>query len=78
MVRIKSGTPLDKALYAFAAELGDAAADEAIAPLILASRFGGSDLQGLLATAAASTRDQIALWQRTEVPGPNPAVTCAS
>jgi hypothetical protein len=26
-----------------------------------------SDLQSLLATAAASTRDQIALWQRTEV-----------
>ena len=48
-------------------ELGDAAVDEAIAPLILASRFGGSDLQSLLATAAANTRDQIALWQRTEV-----------
>jgi Flp pilus assembly protein TadB len=67
VVRIKSGTPLDKALYAFASELGDAAVDEAIAPLILAARFGGSDLQSLLATAAASTRDQIALWQRTEV-----------
>jgi hypothetical protein len=67
VLRIKSGTPLDKALHAFAAELGDAAVDEAIAPLILASRFGGSDLQGLLATAAANTRDQIALWQRTEV-----------
>jgi tight adherence protein B len=67
VVRIKSGTPLDKALYAFAAELGDAAADEAIAPLILAGRFGGSDLQNLLGTAAANTRDQIALWQRTEV-----------
>jgi hypothetical protein len=67
VVRIKSGTALDKALYAFAAELGDAAVDEAIAPLILASRFGGSDLQGLLATAATNTRDQIALWQRTEV-----------
>jgi hypothetical protein len=67
VLRIKSGTPLDKALHAFAAELGDAAVDEAIAPLILASRFGGSDLQGLIATAAANTRDQIALWQRTEV-----------
>jgi hypothetical protein len=33
----------------------------------LASRFGGSDLQSLLATAAANTRDQIALWQRTEI-----------
>jgi tight adherence protein B len=67
VLRIRGGTPLDKALYAFAAELGDAAADEAIAPLILASRFGGSDLQNLLGTAAANTRDQIALWQRTEV-----------
>ena len=53
--------------YTFAGELGDAAVDEAIAPLILASRFGGSDLQSLLATAAANTRDQIALWQRTEI-----------
>ena len=59
--------PLDAALYTFAGELGDAAVDEAIAPLILASRFGGSDLQSLLATAAANTRDQIALWQRTEI-----------
>ena len=67
VARIESGTPLDKALYAFAQELDDAAVDEAIAPLILASRFGGSDLQHLLATAAANTRDQIALWQRTEV-----------
>jgi len=67
VARIESGTPLDKALYAFARELDDAAVDEAIAPLILASRFGGSDLQHLLATAAANTRDQIALWQRTEV-----------
>jgi len=67
VARIESGTPLDKALYAFAQELGDAAIDEAIAPLILASRFGGSDLQHLLAAAAANTRDQIALWQRTEV-----------
>jgi Flp pilus assembly protein TadB len=65
--RIESGTPLDQALYAFAQELGDAAVDEAIAPLILASRFGGSDLQHLLGSAAANTRDQIALWQRTEV-----------
>ena len=63
----RAAPPLDKALYAFAQELGDAAVDEAIAPLILASRFGGSDLQHLLATAAANTRDQIALWQRTEV-----------
>jgi Flp pilus assembly protein TadB len=67
VARIQSGTALDKALYAFAQELGDAAVDEAIAPLILASRFGGSDLQHLLTTAAANTRDQIALWQRTEV-----------
>jgi Flp pilus assembly protein TadB len=67
VARIKSGTPLDKALYCFAAELGDAAVDEAVAPLILASRFGGSDLQHLLDRAAADTRDQIALWQRTEV-----------
>jgi len=67
VARIESGIALDKALYAFAQELGDAAVDEAIAPLILASRFGGSDLQHLLATAAANTRDQIALWQRTEV-----------
>jgi len=67
VVRIKGGTPLDAALCAFAQELGDAAVDEAIAPLILASRFGGSNLQGLLATAATNTRDQIALWQRTEV-----------
>ena len=67
VARIKSGMPLDQALHAFALELGDAAVDEAIAPLILASRFGGSDLQSLLATAAANTRDQIAVWQRTEV-----------
>jgi len=67
VARIKSGVPLDQALHAFALELGDAAVDEAIAPLILASRFGGSDLQSLLATAAANTRDQIAVWQRTEV-----------
>jgi Flp pilus assembly protein TadB len=67
VIRIKSGIPLDAALFTFAGELGDAAVDEAIAPLILASRFGGSDLQSLLATAAANTRDQIALWQRTEI-----------
>jgi tight adherence protein B len=67
VVRIKSGIPLDTALLTFAGELGDAAVDEAIAPLILASRFGGSDLQGLLATAATNTRDQIALWQRIEI-----------
>jgi len=67
VARIESGTALDKALVAFAQELDDAAVDEAIAPLILASRFGGSDLQHLLATAAANARDQVALWQRTEV-----------
>jgi tight adherence protein B len=67
VARIESGTALDKALVAFAQELDDAAVDEAIAPIVLASRFGGSDLQHLLATAAANTRDQIALWQRTEV-----------
>lgn len=67
VVRIKSGVALDAALYAFAGELGDAAVDEAVAPLILASRFGGSDLQCLLATAAGNTRDQIALWQRIEI-----------
>jgi Flp pilus assembly protein TadB len=67
VVRIKSGVALDAALYTFADELGDAAVDEATAPLILASRFGGSDLQSLLATAAANTRDQIALWQRIEI-----------
>jgi Flp pilus assembly protein TadB len=67
IVRLKSGSALDGALYAFAAELDDAAADEAIAPLILAARFGGSDLGHLLASAAANTREQIALWQRTEV-----------
>lgn len=67
VVRIKGGVALDDALYTFANELGDAAVDEAVAPLILASRFGGSDLQSLLATAAANTRDQIALWQRIEI-----------
>jgi len=67
VARIENGTPLDKALVAFAQELDDAAVDEAIAPLILASRFGGSDLRHLVATAAANTRDQIELWQRTEV-----------
>ncbi len=67
VVRIKGGVALDAALYTFADELGDAAVDEAVAPLILASRFGGSDLQSLLATAAANTRDQIALWQRIEI-----------
>ena len=67
VVRIKGGVALDAALHTFADELGDAAVDEAVAPLILASRFGGSDLQGLLATAATNTRDQIAVWQRTEV-----------
>jgi tight adherence protein B len=67
VVRIKSGISLDAALYTFAGELADAAVDEAIAPIILASRFGGSDLQSLLATAAANTRAQIALWQRTEI-----------
>ena len=61
IVRIKTGAALDTALYAFADELGDAAADEAIAPLILAARFGGSDLGGLLASAATSTRADRAL-----------------
>ncbi len=74
IVRIKTGTALDTALYAFADELGDAAADEAIAPLILAARFGGSDLGGLLASAATSTREQIALWQRTEVARSKPRI----
>jgi Flp pilus assembly protein TadB len=67
VVRIKSGVPLDQAFAALAGELADASADDAIAPLILASRFGGADLQNLLATAAAATRDQLALVQRTEV-----------
>lgn len=67
VVRIKSGTPLDRAFAALASELADASADEAIAPLILASRFGGTDLQNLLGTAAANTREQLALVQRTEV-----------
>ena len=67
VLRIKSGTPLDQAFAALASELADAAADEAIAPLILAGRFGGTDLQNLLGTAAANTRDQLALVQRTEV-----------
>jgi Flp pilus assembly protein TadB len=67
VIRIKSGTPLDKAFAALAAELADASADEAIAPLILAARFGGADLQNLLGSAAASTREQLALVQRTEV-----------
>ncbi len=67
VIRVKSGTPLDRAFVALAAELSDAAADEAIAPLILAARFGGADLQNLLGTAAANTREQLALVQRTEV-----------
>ena len=67
VIRIKSGTPLDRAFAALASELADASADEAIAPLILAARFGGADLQNLLGTAAANTRDQLALVQRTEV-----------
>jgi Flp pilus assembly protein TadB len=77
VARIKSGVPLDQALHAFALELGDAAVDEAIAPLILASRFGGSDLQSLLATAAANTRDQIACGSAPKWPGPDPGATCA-
>jgi Flp pilus assembly protein TadB len=67
VIRIKSGTPLDRAFAALAAELADASADEAIAPFILAARFGGADLQNLLGTAAAATREQLALVQRTEV-----------
>jgi tight adherence protein B len=67
VIRIKSGTPLDRAFAALASELADASADEAIAPLILAARFGGADLQNLLGTAAANTREQLALVQRTEV-----------
>jgi Flp pilus assembly protein TadB len=67
VIRIKSGTPLDRAFAALAAELADASADEAIAPLILAARFGGADLQNLLGTAATATREQLALVQRTEV-----------
>jgi tight adherence protein B len=67
VIRIKSGTPPDRAFAALASELADASADEAIAPLILAARFGGADLQNLLGTAAANTREQLALVQRTEV-----------
>jgi Flp pilus assembly protein TadB len=67
VIRIKSGTPPDQAFVALASELGDASADEAIAPLVLAARFGGADLANLLGTAAASTRDQLALVARTEV-----------
>jgi Flp pilus assembly protein TadB len=67
VIRIKSGTPLDRAFAALASELADASADEAIAPLILAARFGGADLQNLLGTAAVNTREQLALVQRTEV-----------
>jgi tight adherence protein B len=67
VVRIKSGTALDRAFATLAGELADAAADEAIAPLILAARFGGADLANLLGTAAAATREQLALVQRTEV-----------
>ncbi len=67
VIRIKSGTPPDRAFAALASELADASADEAIAPLILAARFGGADLQNLLGTAAANTREQLALVQRTDV-----------
>ena len=42
------------------------------------ARFGGSDLQSLLATAAANTRDQIALVAaHRDGPGPSPGGTCA-
>jgi len=60
-----------------ASELADASADEAIAPLILAARFGGADLQNLLGTAAANTREQLALVQRTEVARAKPRGRCA-
>ena len=76
IVRIKSGTPLDAALDAFAAELGDAAADEAIAPLILAARFGGSDLGGLLATRQRIPRANRAVAAHRGGPV-QPGATCA-
>ena len=67
VVRIRSGIPVDRAFEQLAAELGDSAADEAIAPLILAARFGGTDLANLLGQAATNTRTHLALWQRTEL-----------
>jgi Flp pilus assembly protein TadB len=67
VLRIRAGVPFDQTFLALANELDDASADEAIAPLILASQFGGSDLQRLLDSAATNARDHLAIWQRTEM-----------
>ena len=78
VARIKSGMPLDQALHAFALELGDAAVDEAIAPLILASRFGGSDLQSLLGYRGGQyPRRRSRCGSAPRWPGPDPGARCA-
>lgn len=65
--RLRSQMDPAEALRLFADNLADGAADEAIAPLVLASRFGAGDLQPLLAAAAVHCRELVALGRRTDL-----------
>ncbi|WP_323748096.1 type II secretion system F family protein [Catenulispora rubra] len=61
---LKSGTRLDDALRAFAADLGDATGDLVVAALILASRQQARNLGDVLSELAAYAREQAALGMR--------------
>ena len=71
IVRLKSGSRPRGALYAFTrADFDDAAADEAIAPLIWPARFGGSDLGQTSwppLPPTPTSRSRCGRGQRTEV-----------
>lgn len=64
---VRTGARMDDAFINLAVKLDSAAADETLAPLVLASRFGGTDLGGLLSLAASNTREQLTIWQKAEV-----------
>ncbi len=65
--QLRSGVSPGTALSSFAAGMDGAGADEAVAPLIAAARFGGGEMARVLAQAARSTRDQISMMERVEL-----------
>ena len=64
--RLSSGMPMETALRAFAAEMGDASADLVVCALLVASSVQSQRLAELLGALADSCRDEVALRLRVE------------
>jgi Flp pilus assembly protein TadB len=66
VARMRAREPLDRALLAFADDLDDAVADQAIAALVLNSRAQGRQLKTVLSTLAEATRRQVEVRRAVE------------